>query len=503
MTNCREAAARLWSAELAESCNAAFLPLFADEHRYLVLMGGGGSGKSVFAGRKLIERAAAEPGHRFLVCRKVARSLKNSCFRQLTAQLAAHYPALTPEINRSEPAIRLPNGSEILFTGLDDTEKLKSIYGVTGIWIEEASELTEQDFNQLDIRLRGETPGYRQMILSFNPVSVHHWLKRRFFDTPDPRARCHHSTYHDNRFLDEDNIRTLENFRDSDPYYYSVYCLGQWGVPGQSVFPAMAIQERLAALPEPAAVGFFAPGKPGAAPLWQDFADGYIRIYRRPIPGVPYVIGADTAGEGSDSFVAQVLDNRTGRQVATLRRAHIDEDEFARQLYALGRYYNDALIGVETNFSTYTVRELERLRYPRQYVRESMDDYTHRPRERYGFRTDAQTRPVILSELIAAVRAAPELLSDRDTLEEMLCFVRNEQGRPEAAAGAHDDCVMALAIAHHIRPQQRAARRVPAAERCWTADMWEDWRHADPDQRKYLEQKWSPGDPGAEKGEDS
>ena len=148
--------AALWFQRLRETNNDTFLPLFWDEHRYLVLKGGGGSGKSIFAGRKVLERAATEPGHRWLVCRKVGRTLRESCFEQLKNQAYEFYPdqiAYIPKGKGGDMTIRFRNGSEILFSGLDDVEKLKSIYNVTGIWIEEASEVAERDFNQLDIRL--------------------------------------------------------------------------------------------------------------------------------------------------------------------------------------------------------------------------------------------------------------------------------------------------------------------------------------------------------------
>lgn len=200
----------VWYKRLKETNNRRFLELYTDEHRYLVLKGGGGSGKSIFAGRKVLERVTAEPGHRWLVVRKVARTLRESCFSQLRGQISEHYPKAGAKVNKSEMKISFPNGSEILFAGLDDVEKLKSIYNITGIWIEEASELLESDFNQLDIRLRGETRYYKQIIITFNPISINHWLKRRFFDKPDERARIHESTYKDNRFLDEEAKRTLE-----------------------------------------------------------------------------------------------------------------------------------------------------------------------------------------------------------------------------------------------------------------------------------------------------
>ncbi len=240
-----------WYRTLQAASNPAFLPLFFDEHRYLVLCGGGGSGKSIFAGRKVLERVTTEKGHRWLVCRKVAKTLRDSCFAQLRGQIAEHYPSAGAKVNISDMRISFPNGSEILFAGLDDVEKLKSIYDITGIWVEEASEITEGDFNQLDIRLRTDFPHYLQMILSFNPISITHWLKKRFFDRKDERATTHRSTYKDNRFLTAEAVRTLEAFKDTDPYYYTVYCLGEWGVTGKTVFDGQAVSERLGRTPEP------------------------------------------------------------------------------------------------------------------------------------------------------------------------------------------------------------------------------------------------------------
>jgi phage terminase large subunit len=168
-----------------------------------------------------------------------------------------------------------------------------------------------------------------------------------------------------------------------------------------------------------------------------------------------------------------------------------DEDLFAKQVYALGTWYNSALVAIETNLSTYPVMELERLSYPNQYVRETMDDYTHQLRRAFGFRTDLKTRPVIIAELIRAVREDIGSVCDSDTLSEMLTFVRNENYRPEAESGAHDDCVMALAIAHHVRPFQSVlacAEPTPGAE--WSESMVEDYRRATPEEREYMLEKW-------------
>lgn len=483
----------LWYKHLRETSNEAFLPLFADESRYLVLKGGGGSGKSVFAARKLGERCISEPKHRFLVCRKVARTLRESCFALLRETINDYYPNCGAQVAKGDLRISFPNGSEILFAGLDDVEKLKSIYDITGIWIEEASELLESDFNQLDIRLRTVCPYYLQIIITFNPVSITHWLKARFFDRSDPRASVHESTYKDNRFLPQEAIETLEGFRDTDPYYYQVYALGMWGVTGQTVFDGQAVTARLLEDVQPVKTGYFVFDYDGLALnniRWTDDPNGFIRIYQEPKEGAPYVIGGDTAGDGSDWFAAQVLDNRTGDQVCTLHH-HMDEDLYTMQMYCLGMYYNTALIGIEANWSTYPIRTLERLRYPRQYVREQLDTYTHKPTQSFGWWTSQKNRMGIIAELVKVCREDITSVCDKATLEEMLTFVRNEKFRPEAEEGAHDDLVMSLAIAHAIRPQQSCLSQAPeTAGAEWDASMWEDYDNASPAEREYLIKKW-------------
>lgn len=487
-----------WYHRLKAETNERFFPLFFDESRYLVLKGGGGSGKSIFAGRKVLERCVSEPGHRWLVVRKVARTLRESCFEQLKNQAQAHYAEAVdfiPHGKGGDLYLRFKNGSEILFAGLDDVEKLKSIYDITGIWIEEASELKESDFQQLDIRLRGDFPRYQQIILSFNPVSVTHWLKRRFFDEKDPRACVHESTYLDNRFLPPEAIATLENFRGRDEYYYQVYCLGEWGVTGKTVFQGKQLLRRLGELKKPAAQGGFCyeaekDGVHIASCSFREAEDGALRIYLPPEKGHPYVIGADTAGEGSDWFVAQVIDNVTGVQAAVLRQ-HYDEDVFAKQLYCLGKYYNDALLAPEVNFSTFPTRLLSMMGYGKLYVREQTDSFSGELKQAFGFRTDRLTRPNLIANLIAVLRDHAELLNDEQTIYELLSFVRRDELRAEAEPGTHDDCVMALAIAHYVRPQQKMrAAEEKVSGRLWREDQWEDYFAADTATRKYLVEKW-------------
>ena len=233
---------------------------------------------------------------------------------------------------------------------------------------------------------------------------------------------------------------------------------------------------------------------------WVEDRKGFIRIRKKPEQGVPYVIGGDTAGTGNktvdpDYFVGQVLDNRTGEQVAVLHE-RLDEREYAAQMYCLGRYYNDALIGIETNYSTYPEKKLEEFGYKNLYVRQQVDNYTDQVMDAFGFETNLKTRPLIIDGLKDVFRYTPELITDFATMGEMLTFIYADGRRPQAEQGEHDDLVMALAIAHFIRSQQRTTvelTRAADGRKHWTKDMWEDYNRADARTREYLLKAW--GDP--------
>lgn len=358
--------------------------------------------------------------------------------------------------NSVDMRIKCLNGNEVIFAGLDDVEKLKSVTFSSGEltteWIEEASEVSEADFNQLDVRLRGGK-SKKQIVITFNPIDINHWLKKRFIDVDSDNITVMHSTYKDNDFLDDDYKRLLESYKETDPYYYSVYCLGEWGVYGETVFDKMAIINRLKVIPKVLDVGDFEYAE-GMIFKWVSNPKGHIKIYSQPLKNVQYVIGGDTAsGLGSDYSIGQVLD-QDGNQVAVFRD-RLDADLYARQMYCLGKYYNYALINIEVNYDLYPIKKLEELGYLNQYIREKQDTYDVGLKKQFGFRTDAYTRPRILSQLIELVREHTELFNDRDTLDEMLTFIRNDKGRAEAAEGSHDDLVMALAIAHETIKQLR------------------------------------------------
>lgn len=438
--------------------NDKYIPFIYNEDRYLLFYGGGSSGKSHFLGQRYTIKMLTPRKCNLVIARKASVSNGKSTFPLLKQIINTWNLNKYFSINNSQMRIRcLLTGNEILFVGLDDEEKIKSIIfengEVTDVWVEEATECTESDINQLIIRQRGGK-SKKQLVLSFNPTSINHWIKKKYVDSG--KATLCHSTYKDNNFLTEEDKETLESFKDTDPYYYDVYCLGKWGVLGKTYFDSNKIQERINTVLEPIKIGFFIyvlKNNKITSYKFVESSTGFIKIFNEPKSGHPYVLGGDTAGEGSDYFTGIVIDNSTGVQVATLKQ-EFDEDEYAKQIYCLGRYYNDALVGLEINFSTYPTKKLQEYQYPNLYLRDKEDNVYEEKYYKYGFKTTKVTRPIILSILVEIFREHSRWINDKEILEEALTFVRNEKGRPEAANGAHDDLIMGLAITYYIRNQQ-------------------------------------------------
>ncbi len=459
--------------------------------RYRVCKGSRASKKSKTTALWFIYNIMRHPHANAMCVRQTFNTLQDSCWADL--QWAAGRLGVSHLWSFTVSPLKAtyePTGQVILFRGLDDPLRLASVTVAVGVlcwvWIEEAYEVpTEEDFDMIDDVIRGEMPEglFKQITLTFNPWSHTTWIKRRFFDhAPDDDILAMTTNYTCNEWLDEADLRRFERMKVENPDRYRVAGLGDWGVTGNTIFNAGDVVRRLETIPTPTD-GIFRDGK------FREENNGTTHIYKAPEAGVPYVIGADTSGDGSDWNVAQVLDNRTGEQVCTMRMQY-GETAFIDQLYQLGMYYNEALIGVEVNFSSYGALELERRNYPRQYVRQAIDNFTHKPTEKYGFHTNLNTRETIISNLVDISRDI-HLINDKATLEEMLTFVRNEKMRAEAEAGAHDDCIMSLAIAHFIRPQQRYTAEAPAKVGKWTESMWQDYRNASTKaEREYLIQKW-------------
>jgi len=197
------------------------------------------SGKSHIVARKILYRTVKEieKPHKFLIVRKVNRTIKRSVFTLFRNLISLWGLYDEFDVNLTDLTITYKkNGAQLMFTGMDDPEKLKSIEGVTGVWMEEATEFTQEDFEQLDLRLRGETLYAKQIMLTLNPISEQHWIKRVFFDDPIDGCFTLKTTYLDNAFIDADYKMVMENKKKTNPRYYNTYALGNWGTAEGLVF---------------------------------------------------------------------------------------------------------------------------------------------------------------------------------------------------------------------------------------------------------------------------
>lgn len=216
--------------------NKSHKSFFLDETRFLVSYGGAGSGKSYTTAQKVLIRLLSEENHKILVTRKVATTLRVSVF-QIFKDLISHYGLFEQfKINKSDMTItNTRNDSMLLFFGMDNVERLKSIQGITSIWMEECSEMEENDVAELNRRLRGHTKYYKQIIITFNPISHLHWLKQRFFDNENSKASIYKTTYLDNSFVDEEYKQEIEDIKNYDEQQYRIYALGEWGVLNNNI----------------------------------------------------------------------------------------------------------------------------------------------------------------------------------------------------------------------------------------------------------------------------
>jgi phage terminase large subunit len=230
---------------------------------------------------------------------------------------------------------------------------------------------------------------------------------------------------------------------------------------GRCVFDKEAIIKRLRYVPKPIKQGYFVYNEEKAKMnimtdiRWVNDKKGCIKIYRTPnTPHITeYCIGGDTAGDTTgDEFSSDVIDGKSLEQVATLT-LQTDEDLYAKQMYCLGKYYGWALIGIETNYSTYPQKKLEELGYPKFYVRETVDRFDKAVTKQFGFNTNKKTKPLAISHLVELVREHTDIFNDEKTLRQMLTFVKKDGGEQEAEEGYHDDKVMSIAIGHQAVSQ--------------------------------------------------
>lgn len=219
--------------------NDSYLPyLFDYSHRYECYYGGAGSGKSHFIGQKLVLKALKNK-RKMLIIRKVGNTSKDSTFQMIKDTLQFYKIYDQCKVNKTDLTIELMNGSIFIFKGLDDPEKIKSIAGITDIWVEECTECTLDDISQLDLRLRAKVDNL-QMYFSFNPVSKDNWVYKYFHrDAPETTPAnmfVLKTTYKDNKFLPQSYIESLMDMKDSNPIYYKIYVEGDFATLDKLIY---------------------------------------------------------------------------------------------------------------------------------------------------------------------------------------------------------------------------------------------------------------------------
>jgi phage terminase large subunit len=516
--------------KLHAETNDCYIPLYNNKSRYLILYGGAGSGKSIFVGQKIVNKIISKKGINFLIVRQTSKTNRISTFPLIKQTI--NKMGLRDEFHKpNESDMRIKHkttGNEIVFVGLDDVEKIKSITfengNLTDIWIEEASEIEKEDFEQLDLRLRGDGYSDYQITISYNPTSITLWekdfiedwikepiqigktytaQKTIYDDTLQKDVTLEitvlRTTYKQNRFIDAAYRAKLESYKTKDPYFYTVYCMGEYGVTGKTVFDAQKLTARLLEVKQYKLIsGRFIEKE--SKPVWVEDVNGAWIIFKHPEPQRYYVFGSDVA-EGidgddnqkeGDNSSTQVLDNSTLEQVAVYAD-HIDPDRYADELYLAGMYFNTALIAVEINMESGVQRNLERKNYPKLYMREQQDDIIHGVQMKYGWRTTEITRRLIVADTIEYVRDHTELINDPYTIDEMLTFVRNKSGRPEAQSGKKDDRVMAYGIALQAAlsgQQQKHFDIFTPNLKGISEDAMQDYHKANAEGKKRLLELW-------------
>lgn len=242
--------------------NDIYEPHLANYSRTQIFYGGSSSGKSWFLSQRCV-LDILKGGRNYLVCRQTARTIRGSVYQQIERVIREAGLLDYFTLNKSDALITCKNGYQIMFAGLDDVEKIKSMVPavgvITDIWIEEATETERGDVKDLYKRQRGgdeTTP--KRMTLSFNPILQSHWIYEEHFKSVawaddqkeyrDESLSILKTTYKDNRFLTKQDHKDLESERDK--YRYNVYTLGNWGILGHVIFTNWRVEDLSVTLPE-------------------------------------------------------------------------------------------------------------------------------------------------------------------------------------------------------------------------------------------------------------
>ena len=224
-----------------------------------IFFGGSSSGKSYFICQKIVLDNLN--GANWLICRNVANTIRKSTFNEIKKAISNMGLTKYYRIQGSDMVItNTLNGRQILFAGLDDPEKIKSITPADDVlhrvFIEEATEVKRDAIMQLKKRLRGRSDISKHILLAFNPILKSHFIYRDYFGGWQDDKNIYEdrdllivkTTYKDNLFLTTEDKRLLED--ETDPYFYNVYTLGNWGILGHVIFKNWRVEDLSDRIPQ-------------------------------------------------------------------------------------------------------------------------------------------------------------------------------------------------------------------------------------------------------------
>jgi phage terminase large subunit len=236
---------------LQEIIGKGYKQFWNNRKRFLVCKGSKGSKKSTTAALKIVYNIMKYPLANALVVRRYGNTLRTSCFAQVGWAINTLGAAKEWKENKVNLEYTyLPTGQKIMFRGMDDPQKLASIVVAKGhlcwVWIEEAFQvMNEDDFDKINLSLRGRLPAHlwKEIILTFNPWSSQHWMKKRFFDHPDDDTLAMTTTYRVNEWLDSDDVREIEKLKEISPRKFAIVGDGEWGIAEGLIFDNFKVED--------------------------------------------------------------------------------------------------------------------------------------------------------------------------------------------------------------------------------------------------------------------
>lgn len=394
---------------------------------FSAFIGGVGSGKTHAGAVKALDYVSRNPGSLGLIGAPTFPMLRDATLREVEAVFPQR---LIKEFNRGEMRMTLANGAEILFRSCDDPEHLRGP-NLAWYWLDEGARAKRDAWFILQARLR-QPEMVHQAWVTTTPKG-YNWLWQEFGTNDRSDYMMFHASARDNPFLPPDFIRRLEeSYADKEFALQEIE--GQFViVGGKPFFHLDALRIMRADLIAPT-----------------ETKEGCVSVWKQPIVAGKYVAGCDPCWGQTGSYACTViLDWQTGEQVAEIH-GRLQPDEMAQKTVDLCTLYNKAFLGIEANGEgRNAVAKAIALSYgSRMYHRH--EDWLHRE-DKQGWFTDAGTRPVMLGDLEEAIRLGQMRIHCTDAHSEMMSFVRNDKGTPDAAEGAYDDHVSALAIAWQMR----------------------------------------------------